>query len=83
MQPYCRHRAEKALEDYWQRSVSLKESTTLVTAITNPDASASHLFLMENIGMHMAQAVKIYEAHAPYACHCDEAKGINSSPMAA
>jgi hypothetical protein len=84
MQPYCRHRAEKALESHWQRDdITLKESTTLVTALMNPMASCSHLFLMENIGMHMAQAGKVYEAHAPYSCHCDEAKGINSSPMAA
>jgi hypothetical protein len=83
MQPYCRHRAEKALEAYWQRSVSLKESTTLVTALMNPQASASHAFLMENIEMHMSQAAKIYEAHAPFNCHCDEAKGIVSQPMAA
>jgi hypothetical protein len=72
MQPYCRHRAEKALEIHWQRSVSLKESATLVTALMHPQASASHAFLMENIEMHMSQARKIYEAHAPYNCHCDE-----------
>jgi hypothetical protein len=83
MQAYCRHRAEKALEAHWQRSVSLKESTTLVTALMNPMASSSHLFLMENIEMHMSQAAKVYEAHAPSTCHCDEAKGINSRPMAA
>jgi hypothetical protein len=82
MQPYCRHRAEKALEAHWQRSVSLKESTTLVTALMNPQASSSHLFLMENIGMHMSQAGKIYEAHAPHTCHCDEAMAA-SDPMAA
>jgi hypothetical protein len=82
MQPYCRHRAEKALEAYWQRSVNLKESTTLVTALMNPQASASHAFL-ENIEMHMSQAAKIYEAHAPYTCHCDEAEGIVPQPMAA
>jgi hypothetical protein len=73
MQPYCRHRAEKALESHWQRPVSIKESTTLVTALMNPQASASHAFLMENIGMHMAQASQVYEAHAPHTCHCDEA----------
>lgn len=83
MQPYCRHRAEKALEAHWQRSISLKESTTLVTALMNPQASASHLFLMENIEMHMAQAAKVYEEHAPYTCHCDEAAAINADPMAA
>jgi hypothetical protein len=83
MQPYCRHRAEQALQDYWQRPVSLKESTTLVTALMNPNASCSHMFLMENIEMHMAQATKIYEAHAPYTCHCDEARGINTDLMAA
>jgi hypothetical protein len=82
MQPYCRHRAEKALESHWQRPVSLKESTTLVTALMNPHASSSHLFLMENIEMHMAQASKIYEAHAPYTCHCDEVM-LASDPMAA
>jgi hypothetical protein len=81
MQPYCRHRAEKALELYWQRSISLKESTTLATALMNPYASASHIFLMENIGMHMAQANQIYEAHAPHICHCDAADLEN--PLAA
>jgi hypothetical protein len=73
MQPYCRHRAEKALEVHWQRPVNIKESATLVTALMNPQASASHVFLMENIEMHMSQARQIYEAHAPYDCHCDEA----------
>ena len=82
MQSYCRHRAEKALESYWKRPASLKESTTLVTALMNPQASSSHLFLMENIGMHMSQAAKIYEAYAPYTCHCDEAMSA-SDPMAA
>jgi hypothetical protein len=82
MQPYCRHRAEKALESHWQRPISLKESTTLVTALMNPQASSSHLFLMENIEMHMSQAAKVYEAHAPYTCHCDEAMAA-SDPMAA
>ncbi|MGB8702589.1 MAG: hypothetical protein WCD18_24510 [Thermosynechococcaceae cyanobacterium] len=71
MQPYCRHRAEKALEAHWQRSVSLKESTTLVTALMNPMSESSHSFLMENIGMHMAQASQIYSAHAPSTCHCE------------
>jgi hypothetical protein len=83
MQPYCRHRAEKALEAYWHRPVSLKESTTLVTALMNPQASASHAFLMENIEMHMSQAAKIYEAHAPHNCHCDAAEEIVPQPMAA
>jgi hypothetical protein len=83
MQPYCRHRAEKALENHWQRTVSLKESTTLVTALMNPQASSSHLFLMENIEMHMSQAAKIYEEHAPHACHCDAAAAANADPMAA
>jgi hypothetical protein len=36
---------------------------------------------MENIGMHMAQASKIYEEHAPHTCHCDEAN--LSNPLAA
>jgi hypothetical protein len=72
MQPYCRHRAEKALEVYWQRPVNIKESATLVTALMNPQASSSHAFLMENIEMHMSQARQIYEAHAPADCHCDE-----------
>ncbi len=71
MQPFCRHRAEKALEVYWQRSVSIKESATLVTALMNPMAGASHAFLMENIGMHLEQARKIYQEHAPHACTCD------------
>jgi hypothetical protein len=71
MQPYCRHRAEKALEVHWQRSVSIKESATLVTALMNPQAVASHAFLMENIEMHLSQARQIYEAHAPYDCDCD------------
>lgn len=75
MQPFCRHRAEKALQAYWQRDdVSLKESTTLVTALMNPLATASHLFLMENIGMHMTQAESIYAEHAPATCHCDAAE---------
>jgi hypothetical protein len=71
MKPYCRHRAEKALEIHWQRPVSIKESATLVTAITNTQASSSHEFLMKNIEMHMAQAQKVYDTHAPYTCHCD------------
>ncbi len=70
-QPLCRHRAEKALEAHWQRPVSLKESTTLVTALMNPMAAASHLFLMKNIGMHLEQARAIYDNHAPEDCHCD------------
>jgi hypothetical protein len=75
MQPYCRHRAEKALQAYWQRdNISIKESATLVTALMNPGASASHLFLMENIGLHMAQAEAIYAEHAPTTCHCDAAE---------
>jgi hypothetical protein len=72
MQAYCRHRAEKALEAYWQRPVNIKESATLVTALMNPQASSSHAFLMENIEMHMSQARQVYEAHAPSNCHCDE-----------
>jgi hypothetical protein len=32
--------------------------------------------------MHMSQAAKVYEAHAPYTCHCDEAMAA-SDPMAA
>lgn len=72
MQAYCRHRAEKALEVYWQRPVNIKESATLVTALMNPQASSSHAFLMENIEMHMSQARQIYEAHAPHDCHCDD-----------
>jgi hypothetical protein len=71
MKSYCRHRAEKALEAYWQRSVSIKESATLVTALMHPQASSSHAFLMENIEMHMSQARQIYEAYAPYDCDCD------------
>lgn len=71
MQPYCRHRAEKALEIHWQRSVSIKESATLATALMNPMASCSHAFLMKNIGMHLAQAQQIYTEHAPQTCHCD------------
>jgi hypothetical protein len=75
MQPFCRHRAEKALQAYWQRDdISLKESTTLVTALMNPLATASHLFLMENIGMHMAQAESIYAEYAPATCQCDAAE---------
>jgi hypothetical protein len=82
MQPFCRHRAEKALQVYWQRNeVSIKESTTLVTALMNPHASASHLFLMENIGMHMQQAHNIYAEHAPSTCHCDATE--LSNPIAA
>ncbi len=72
MQAYCRHRAEKALEVYWQRPVSIKESATLVTALMHPNAESSHAFLMENIEMHMSQARQIYEAHAPFDCQCDE-----------
>lgn len=71
MKPYCRHRAQEALEVYWQRPVSIKESATLVTALMHPQAVASHAFLMENIGMHMSKACQVYEAHAPYDCHCD------------
>jgi hypothetical protein len=70
---YCRHRAENALESHWHRPVTLKESTTLVTALTNKQASASHEFLMKNIEMHMSQAQQIYDAHAPHVCHCDAA----------
>jgi hypothetical protein len=72
MPTLCRHRAEKALEQYWGRPVNLKESTTLVTALMNPLASASHLFLMENIGMHMAEASNIYSEFAPMDCVCDQ-----------
>jgi hypothetical protein len=79
MQPLCRHRAEKALQTYWQRNeVSIKESTTLVTALMNPNASASHLFLMENIGMHMQQAHDIYAEYAPSTCHCDATELMDS-----
>jgi hypothetical protein len=81
MKPYCRHRAEKALEIHWQRPVTLKESTTLVTALMNTQASSSHQFLMKNIEMHMAQAQKVYDAHAPLTCHCDEA--VTDNPLAA
>jgi hypothetical protein len=70
---YCRHRAENALEIFWNRPVTLKESTTLITALTNKQASASHEFLMKNIEMHMSQAQQIYDAHAPHVCHCDTA----------
>jgi hypothetical protein len=70
---YCRHRAEKALESHWHRPITLKESTTLITALTNKQASASHEFLMKNIEMHMSQAQQIYDAHAPHACQCDTA----------
>jgi hypothetical protein len=72
MQTYCRHRAEKALEAYWQRPVNIKESATLVTALMNPQSSSSHAFLMENIEMHLSQARQIYDTHAPSHCHCDE-----------
>lgn len=81
MKPYCRHRAEKALEIHWQRPVSIKESATLVTALTNTQSSASHEFLMKNIEMHMTQAQKVYDAHAPQACYCDE--GAVENPLAA
>jgi hypothetical protein len=81
MKPYCRHRAEKALEIHWQRPVSIKESATLVTALMNTQASSSHEFLMKNIEMHMAQAQKVYDAYAPHTCHCD--KGIMENPLAA
>jgi hypothetical protein len=81
MKPYCRHRAEKVLELHWQRPVSIKESATLATALMNPMASSSHAFLMENIGMHLSQAQGIYDAHAPYNCHCDESALDN--PVAA
>jgi hypothetical protein len=77
---YCRHRAENALESHWHRPVTLKESTTLVTALTNKQSSASHEFLMKNIEMHMSQAQQIYDAHAPHVCHCDAAT-IDDSDM--
>lgn len=72
MLPLCRHRAEKALEAYWQRPIHLKESTTLATALMNPQANCSHVFLMQNLGMHMEQARQIYLEHAPHDCHCDD-----------
>jgi hypothetical protein len=79
MQLLCRHRAEKALQNYWQRdNVSIKESATLVTALMNPSASSSHLFLMENIGMHMQQAKDIYTKYAPSTCHCDVTESTDS-----
>lgn len=81
MKPYCRHRAEKALEIHWQRPVTVKESATLVTALMNTQASSSHEFLMRNIEMHMAQAQKVYDAHAPEFCHCDATS--QESPLAA
>jgi hypothetical protein len=81
MKPYCRHRAEKALELHWQRPVTIKESATLVTALMNTQSFSSHEFLMKNIEMHMAQAQKVYDAHAPHACHCDE--GTMENPLAA
>lgn len=81
MKPYCRHRAEKALETYWQRPVTLKDSATLVTALMNTQASSSHEFLMKNIEMHMAQAQNVYSLHAPDICHCDEE--ALESPLAA
>lgn len=77
---YCRHRAEKALESYWQRPATLKESTTLVTALTNKQSCVSHGFLMKNIEMHMSQAQQIYDAHAPRACQCD-AVAIDDFPV--
>ncbi|MCM1985176.1 hypothetical protein [Lyngbya confervoides] len=83
MPQLCRHRAEKALEKYWQRPVSIKESTTLVTALMNPKASASHMFLMENIGMHYAQALEIYEEFAPQDCGCGVDTDNLSQPLAA
>jgi hypothetical protein len=72
MEAVCRHRAEKALEIYWQRSVSRKESATLATALMNPQAASVHVFLMQNLGMHFEQASQIYEAYAPQDCFCDQ-----------
>ncbi|MBD2101250.1 hypothetical protein [Leptolyngbya sp. FACHB-261] len=71
MQPYCRHRAEQALNAHWGREASLRESTTMVTALQNPMSFSTHTFLMENLGMHLEQARGIYTEHAPYNCHCD------------
>jgi hypothetical protein len=81
MKPFCRHRAEKALEAHWERTVTLQESATLVTALMNTQSSSSHSFLMKNIGMHMAQAQNVYDTHAPHVCHCDE--GSIGDPLAA
>lgn len=71
MLAFCRHRAEKALEIYWQRPVSRQESATLATALMNPQAASAHGFLMQNLGMHFEEARQIYQAHAPQTCTCD------------
>lgn len=81
MQIFCRHRAEKALESYWNRPINRKESATLVTALMNSQASAAHLILMENTGLRMNQAVQIYQSHAPQECHCDS--DVDSTSLAA
>lgn len=71
MPAFCRHRAETALEIYWQRSVNRKESATLATALMNPQAASVHVFLMQNLGMHFEEARQIYQTHAPQTCTCD------------
>lgn len=38
----------------------------------NPQANCSHVFLMQNLGLHMEQARQIYLEHAPHDCHCDD-----------
>lgn len=67
----CRHRAEKALERRWQRPVSRKESTTLVTALMNSEAASAHIFLMQNLGLRLSEAEQIYQSYAPASCTCD------------
>jgi hypothetical protein len=73
MQVLCCHRAEKALEVYLHRPANRRESTTLATALMNPQAAGAHLFLMQNIGIRMEEAQRIYQAYAPQRCDCDVA----------
>ncbi len=71
MQPYCRHRAEQALQAYWGRAANLRESATLVTALQNPQSPSAHVFLMETLEMNWEQAHRLYAEHAPDTCRCD------------
>ncbi len=76
MPALCRHRAEKALEVYWQRPITRTESTTLVTALMNSEAASAHVFLMQNLGLRLKEANQIYPGYAPTSCACDSEASV-------
>ena len=79
MPALCRHRAEKALEVYWQRPITRTESTTLVTALMNPKAASAHVFLMQNLGLRLKEADQIYQSYAPTSCTCDPEASVSAA----